>query len=202
MYTDFWDGTINLVSGTKVKSLIRLWRWRPYGLCSMSSGDLLVIMRSDDNKQTKVVRYSGSKEKQSIQWDDQSNPLYTSGGLYKYLSENRNLDICVADRDAGAVVVVSAAGKLRFRYTPASSKFPEKFHPHDITTDSKANILTTYPYIHCIHIIDQDGLFLHSLYSYDVDFPVGLCVDSKDKLFVTEFITCKVKKIRYYNCYK
>ena len=47
VYTDFWDGTINLVSGTKVKSLIRLWRWIPYGLCSNSSGDLLVIMDRD-----------------------------------------------------------------------------------------------------------------------------------------------------------
>ena len=36
---------------------------------------------------------------------------------YMYLGENRKLDIFVADSYAGAVVVVSAAGKLRFRYT-------------------------------------------------------------------------------------
>ena len=34
-----------------------------------------------------------------------------------YLSEKRNLNIYVADNDAGAVVVVNAAGKLRFGYT-------------------------------------------------------------------------------------
>ena len=59
----------------------------------MSSGDLLVITLSDDGKQTKVVRYFGSTQ-------NQTKPLYSSGYGDKYLSENRNLDICVADSNA------------------------------------------------------------------------------------------------------
>ena len=95
-----WDRSINLVSGTQIQTLITLQGWGPRGLCITSSGNLLVIMKSDDGKQTKVVRYSGSTEKRSIQLADRDMPLYACSGI-KYLSENRNLDICVASSSGG-----------------------------------------------------------------------------------------------------
>ena len=128
MYADYLDSSINLVSGTQIQTLIRLRGWRPWGLCRTSYWDLLVIMDSDDYNQIKVVRYSGSRQKQGIQWDDQGKPLYTSYGT-KLLRENRNLDICVADYEARAVVVVSAADKLRFIYTGPHSAPWESFRP-------------------------------------------------------------------------
>ncbi|XP_078330981.1 uncharacterized protein LOC144624826 [Crassostrea virginica] len=197
-YTDFMNGSIDLVSGTQIQTLITLQEWEPLGLCSTFSGDLLVIMISDDEKQTKVVRYSGSTEKQSIQWDDQGNPLYTSIDYTKYLSENRNFDICVADYVAGAVVVVNVAGKLRFRYTGSPSTPRESFHPVGITTDSHGNILTSDRANDRIHIIDRDGHFLSYIHNCGLMRPWGLCVDSKDNLFVSEWYGGKVKKFKYY----
>jgi streptogramin lyase len=193
VYTDYNNHSVNLVKKKKHRTLITVQGWYPDGVCCTVAGELLVTMYSNDYKQHKVVRYSGSTETQTIQYDDQGRPLYSRAW---YISENRNQDVCVSDWDAKSVVVVTASGKLRFRYTGPPSNTGESFTPRAITTNSQGHILVADHHNARVHLLDQDGQFLRYILC-GLSRPWGLCVDIRDNLWVGEWSTAKVKRIKY-----
>lgn len=96
VYTSFNDKTVNVVNNKGMHAEISVKGWSPRNITSSFSGDLLIVMYSD-NEETTVVRYSGPIEKQTIQYDENGIPLYSTYFYTKYISENRNLDNCVSD---------------------------------------------------------------------------------------------------------
>lgn len=174
---------------------ISFTEWMPCSVCSTSSGDLLVILNSNSNMQTKAVRFFGSKEKQVIQFNEVGQFLFSSGYSIRYLRENMNLDICVSDFKGRSVVVVNKTGKQRFTYTCPPSISKDSFDPSGITTDSQSWFLITDYTSRRVHILDQDGEFLRYIANCELGCPWGLCLDSRDNHFVAEWKTGKVRKI-------
>lgn len=188
LYTDPKVRTVNQVRNNQIKMVARLESWTPRFVCGTCTDDILVVEVSFDEKQTQIVRYSHSSKRQTIRFDDNGKPLYSPGYYNKFICENdRNMDICVSDFGAGAVVVVNQYGKLRFTYTGSSGASRGSFSPSGITTDSQSQILTADSISQCIHILDQDGQFLYHIKHEDLHFPRVLCMSNSGNLFVAEW---------------
>ena len=134
----------------------------------------------------RVVRFESSEERQIVQYDSKGEKLFTNWKREKYIKENRNGDICVADYIGKAVVVTDKRGTFRFQYTTA-------YCPIGIATDSQAQIIVRYT--PALHIIDRNGHSLHKLYSIQSWIEeAGLDID--DILYFAE-TNGTVKKIQY-----
>lgn len=197
VYVDYNNKTVNMVKNAHDIEIIRLHKWKPRSVCCASSGGLLVVIESDADQKRKVVRYHDSIEKQSIQFNDKGQPLFSSGNSHIHIIENRNQDVCVSDFLARKVLVINQAGKLRFTYSGPSNNRNERFNPYGITADNQCRILTVDNHSDFIHIIDQNGQFICNIDNCYLDNPWGVCVDTRNNLYVAENRTCKVKKIEY-----
>lgn len=187
------NNIVYIMRQNKREELVRLQEWLLLSFCTTSYNELLVAMTDDKKYRCRVVRFEGPEERQIIQYDQEGKPLYTPGMLRKYVKENQNGDICVADCNAGAVIVANRGGMLRFRYTGCTSQKEAQFRPVGITTDSQAHILVSDSL--AVHIVDMNGQFLRFLNILFKD-PLRLATDCDDNLYIVE-TSGIVKKVRY-----
>lgn len=179
------ENTVFKLTKHKAQVLINLHDWKLLSLCITTFGELLVCMTDERKYRCRVVRFNQDPEiMQIIQYDHQGESLYTSGMLSKCIEENKNGDICLADCDAGAVVVTDKSGKLRFRYVGTiSSQKNDQFCPVGIATDSMAQILVSDSFQ--VHIVDNNGQFLRFL-DIVCSNPMRLALDEGDNLFIAD----------------
>lgn len=154
-------------------------------------------MRSIDQAQSRVVRYSGSTECQVIENDKQGKPLFSvDSTTVLHLTANKNGDICVADYAKKAVVVVDASGGLRFTYKGniMAQLYNKTFQPSMIVNDKILHILINDASSDIVHVIDCDGHFIRY-----IEYPCngGISVDTDHILVVGELTTGKIRIIKY-----
>ncbi|XP_062588580.1 uncharacterized protein LOC134257262 [Saccostrea cucullata] len=198
VYAERKTKCIKIRKSNEIECLTSTQEWTPLGICSCSTGEFLVSMKSLERKDSpsKVVRFSGSTVKQEIQYDAVGKALYAKPLC---IEENKNLDIIVSDDDFNKVVVVHKTGKLRFIYdgNPKSKRY-EIFTPSGVTTTSMCHILIADRINHIIHIIDENGHFTLHIANNEFQDPYDLSTDSNDNLFVAERVSGKVKLIKLF----
>ncbi|XP_061192382.1 tripartite motif-containing protein 2-like [Saccostrea echinata] len=169
---------IRVTQNGNCTEFIETGNWEPFSIHSSHiNGDLLVGMWKD--KQAKVTRYNKTgKQLQNVQKGNEERGLYS---VPHYITENTNGDICTADYNEG-IVVVNKSGQHRFSYTGQKLKF----RPFGICTDVLGHILVCDSNSETVHLLDQDGQFLHLLLTRQqgVDRPRSLCVDNKNNLYI------------------
>lgn len=171
--------------------------WVPYRLCCSKSGDILVSVSNGHKK--KIIRYHEKKITQEIYKDENGKPIFEEGKIRHALCimENNNGDVCISDDNAGVIIVVNLAGKVRFRYDGKPARKNNQFSPKNIVTDSLSQIIVADNGNSCLHIIDQDGQFLKCVDNCELDNVHALSVDDEGRLWAGLLTSGEIKVIQY-----
>nr|XP_034327028.1 uncharacterized protein LOC117689540 [Crassostrea gigas] len=191
VYSDQNNKAVKLISDTDtVVTMFTTGDWRPYGIRSAASGDLLVCLRKDD--QSKVVRYSSTGTVlQEIQYDSQCQPLYIWA---VYITENVNGDIIVTDWEKDAVIAVDRLGIFRYSYSGKDSEF----FACSVVTDSVGHVIVTGGFGKKISMLDRDGRFLRYIIPEGgIKDPRAVCILGDGEMMVGEMKTGIAKKFKY-----
>jgi DNA-binding beta-propeller fold protein YncE len=192
-YTDVDSDSVYVVQNEKNKLSLQLSQWKPWGIFACSIDNILVALKNASYTEAKVVRYIKGREKQTIQFDDVGQALYSPQRNLMFVAENqKNNDVIVSDKAAKQIVVVNKSGKFRFRY-------PEKksFTPRCVATDTRGRILITDGESNRIHVVDADGKSMSYIDNCSLDVPVSITIDNDNVLWVGEFFSGKIKGIQY-----
>ncbi|XP_052697508.1 uncharacterized protein LOC128175721 [Crassostrea angulata] len=192
VYIDQKDNAVKMITDTDtVVTVFTTGDWKPYGVSSAASGDLLVCLRKDD--QSKVVRYSSTGTVlQEIQYDSQGQPLYKKT---TYVTENVNGDIIVTDWKKNAVIAVDRLGISRYSY---AGKDNTNFLACSVATDFVGHVIVTGRNGKKISMLDRDGRFLRYIIPEGgIKDPRGVCILGDGEMMVGECKTGIAKRIKY-----
>ena len=191
LLTDCDNNCIKSVSRHKFVSTLFRTSGKPWGLCCLHNGDIVVTLR--DN--SKVLVYSSNGQiKQKM--DDIKFRCPMSVSVNKV---NQDIYICDYEKDSfdspGKVLAIGDNGQLQYEYTGQSSS---KFIPVEVCTDHMGHVLITDCKNEFVHIMDREGQFIQYILTEQqgLSLPNTISVDEEGYVWVGECNRC-VKVARY-----
>ena len=148
---------------------------KPWGLCCLPNGDIVVTFKQD--KKVQVYNRNG-KMRQSF---DHIKFEYPNKVAVNKV--NNDINIC----DKRKLIAITADGQLRYEYTGQGDS---KFDSQDVCTDQLGHILITDYHNHRIHILDQDGQFIQYIMTskQELHKPTTIEVDKEGYVWVGEYV--------------
>ena len=174
LLADYWGRCIKSVSQRRKMSTLFSTSGTPWGLCCLHNDDLVVAFYYDRG----VIIYSRDGEiRQTLDNIDFRCP-------WKVAVNKINQDICVCDEDK--LIAVEANGKLRYEYTGQGDS---EFRPVDVCTDQMGHVLIIDRHNDRIHILDQEGRFIHYILTAEQGLyqPGTMDVDKEGYVWVREW---------------
>nr|XP_019923704.2 uncharacterized protein LOC105330444 [Crassostrea gigas]XP_019923705.2 uncharacterized protein LOC105330444 [Crassostrea gigas]XP_034302233.1 uncharacterized protein LOC105330444 [Crassostrea gigas] len=196
---DHHQSNVCIVTKNKTDQVITFNYWKPVGICCTRNDEFLVSMKSKDETQIKIARFSGDfKIIQEIQYDENHQPLYASGKYYVFVEENKNMDICASDPNKNQVVVTDKDGLLRWRYNGNLEKGKFKsFSPSFIAADSHSNLLVMDTDNDCVHLLDMNGIFITFITHPKIQGIGAMSMDTNDKLWIANYKGGQINVFKY-----
>ncbi|XP_061167814.1 uncharacterized protein LOC133176759 [Saccostrea echinata] len=152
--------------------------WTPRGIAFslLNPGNVWIGLYHAQTKKGKVIKVQSEGKIVGYLGDEGDRKPYTNP---RFLAENRNGDICIADGVSKKVFALSPNGNVCFSYKP--SGIISGYGARTVATDKKCNILVAYPN-DGIHVLNSIGKCL--LILKEMAYPTACCVSLKDSLFV------------------
>ena len=182
LLTDTNKKCIKAISSDKTMKTLFELQWRPYGLCCLYCGNIVVTFPIEGC----VVIYSTSGK--VIKEVDKK--LFTRP--YRVAQSKVNSDLYISDH--GKVVALDKDYRVRYEYT--GQRYGESFYPHGLCTDNAGHVLITDHYKDRVHILDKDGQFQQFLLTGEQGLggSWNINVDSEGNTWVGEYYGVKVVK--------
>ncbi|KAK3106029.1 hypothetical protein FSP39_011261 [Pinctada imbricata] len=193
LFLDDQENCVRLWSCEGNISILFHLDFKPFGMCQLQNGDIIVTYRQEK----KVIKYSVSGSK-VMEYDKlQLNRPW-------FVAQNGiNKDIYLTDKtgyghykDSGKVLSFSESGDFRFEYT---GPIDVDFAPIDLCSDVTGHIFITDYVNHRVHILKKNGQFLQFLRIDGPSLmnPCRIDIDSSGLVWISEHESKKVKIVPF-----